>query len=740
MKRWPREHYGPALVVLACVAAFLGYFIQQGLVDRGDSLRTSFDFHSYFLPRFVLGSKELFAGHLPTWNRFEYGGLPLLATGQPAALYPPKALLFGLFAPQPALWIYFVLHYVALAGTFLLFLRQRGLTGVAAIVGTLVWVFSPPLLLSHFNPVRIANMVWMPLLLVLSERVAKEKGLAVFGALALVVALQLVAGYPEVTIDTALLVVLDVVMSYATRRVAEPPWRTLPRVGAAFVLGALTAGAQMFPLGELAAIAQRKSVTSAAVQPVRDLFSALTSTVPTLAPFVIVGLFVKRARPAAAGFALCMMMGEGGWLLLRRLPGFSMTRFPFVWAFVLVFYFAWLAAEAANVAARGEGVGVRARRAVLAIVFVFGLVTAVTFAVEAHGLVTGTVHSALVARYLGSPLAAFIGVVGAGLLATAAALTLRGRTPSWAWASAPAVLMLSHLAGFPYGNPTSPFTRPARQGLVATLHGDKAQIRGRALSLSDLLHGYEITDEIPSALGVEFSFLPYRHRLLLFRLKFLPIYATIEWDLLLRARGLLDAMDVELLTAHPSQVRAFYDVGFRPLRRSGNTMLFANDGHMGHAWVTRGVQRVAGDEAALAAVTSDAFDPRRWVILEAPTRHDYPSVDPGAPVPPLAERRRSATDVEFDVQLDRPGIFVHSETYYPGWVATVNGSPAPLLVGDYVLRAVELPAGRSTVRFEYRPASVRYGLLSSGLGLAIIASLFAMGWKRRRALARVAVS
>jgi hypothetical protein len=302
------------------------------------------------------------------------------------------------------------------------------------------------------------------------------------------------------------------------------------------------------------------------------------------------------------------------------------------------------------------------------------------------------------------------------------------------------VLTLSHLAGFPYGNPTSPFTRPARHGLVASLLGDRSAIRGRALSLPDLLHGYEITDEIPSALGVEFSFLPYRHRLLLFRLEFLPTFAAISWDLVLRARGFLDAMDVELLTAHPTQVRPFYDVGFRPLRRSGGTMLFANDGRLGHAWVNRGVQRVSGDEAALDAVTSGTFDPHRWVILEGPTRHTYPAVDPGLPVLPLAERRRSATDVEFDIELDRPGIFVHSETYYPGWVATVNGRPAPLMVGDYVLRAVELEAGRSTVRFEYRPASVRYGLISSGLGLSAIALLFFVEWKRRRALAPVAIS
>src|SRR5689334_20016437 len=108
MNRKAAELLVPALLVLLCIALFLGVFIRPGLVDQGrSSLATGFDFHSYFLPRFVLGSKEVFSGHLPLWNRFEYGGIPLLATAQPAALYPPKVLLFGLLGTQTALWTYF---------------------------------------------------------------------------------------------------------------------------------------------------------------------------------------------------------------------------------------------------------------------------------------------------------------------------------------------------------------------------------------------------------------------------------------------------------------------------------------------------------------------------------------------------------------------------------------------------------------------------------------------------------
>jgi len=54
--------------------------------NSDDNGRTGFDFYGYFLPKYVYGTEEVLAGRLPIWNRYEYSGIPFLATAQPAVL------------------------------------------------------------------------------------------------------------------------------------------------------------------------------------------------------------------------------------------------------------------------------------------------------------------------------------------------------------------------------------------------------------------------------------------------------------------------------------------------------------------------------------------------------------------------------------------------------------------------------------------------------------------------------
>src|SRR5690348_14647076 len=113
-----------AALTLACLAIYFGVFLPPALKDSGPaSVAIGFDLHSCFLPRFVYGSRELFHGRLPLWNPYEYGGVPFLATAQPAVFYPPKAILFAIFDENVAYWLFMGLHYLALAAGFLLFAR-----------------------------------------------------------------------------------------------------------------------------------------------------------------------------------------------------------------------------------------------------------------------------------------------------------------------------------------------------------------------------------------------------------------------------------------------------------------------------------------------------------------------------------------------------------------------------------------------------------------------------------------
>ncbi|MBE9471546.1 MAG: YfhO family protein [Chloroflexi bacterium] len=59
--------------------------------------------------------------------------------------------------------------------------------------------------------------------------------------------------------------------------------------------------------------------------------------------------------------------------------------------------------------------------------------------------------------------------------------------------------------------------------------------------------------------------------------------------------------------------------------------------------------------------------------------------------------------------MDTPGYLVLTDTWYPGWQATVDGKPAEVLQANYAFRAVYLAAGEHTVEMVYHPTSVLVG-------------------------------
>jgi hypothetical protein len=86
-------------------------------------------------------------------------------------------------------------------------------------------------------------------------------------------------------------------------------------------------------------------------------------------------------------------------------------------------------------------------------------------------------------------------------------------------------------------------------------------------------------------------------------------------------------------------------------------------------------------------------------------------------------------------------LLVMSETYYPGWQATVNGKAAKIYKVDGDLRGVIVPAGISRVDFRYRPRSVLIG--GSLTVLAFLGALLFWSFdewtERRRALQAAAL-
>src|SRR5262249_15849170 len=101
-------------------------------------------------------------------------------------------------------------------------------------------------------------------------------------------------------------------------------------------------------------------------------------------------------------------------------------------------------------------------------------------------------------------------------------------------------------------------------------------------------------------------------------------------------------------------------------------------------------------------------------------------------------RSDEAETLDLHVEASGRGFLFLSDQDYPGWEATVNGRPAPILRANYAFRLVEVPTGASEGRFRHRPASLRWGIgvsLATQDGLGFYAMRVRPSWRARTAVA-----
>jgi uncharacterized membrane protein YfhO len=72
----------------------------------------------------------------------------------------------------------------------------------------------------------------------------------------------------------------------------------------------------------------------------------------------------------------------------------------------------------------------------------------------------------------------------------------------------------------------------------------------------------------------------------------------------------------------------------------------------------------------------------------------------------------------------KEGFAVFSEMYYEnGWKATVDGNEVTIFQVNYVLRGLQIPAGKHTIEFKFEPQVVKTGstiALFSSIGMLLL--------------------
>ena len=84
----------------------------------------------------------------------------------------------------------------------------------------------------------------------------------------------------------------------------------------------------------------------------------------------------------------------------------------------------------------------------------------------------------------------------------------------------------------------------------------------------------------------------------------------------------------------------------------------------------------------------------------------------------------------WDIDLAQRGVVVWSESWHPGWRATIDGRPAEALRANHAFLAVQAPAGPHQLEWVFDPLTFKLGAGLSLIGLCAIGLLVWLGARR----------
>ena len=698
-------------------------------------------------------------GQLPLWNPYNGAGAPLIANYQSALFYPfhwPGLVL-------PLAWsmsVTAVLHLLIAGWGMWAFAGRLGLPVLGRGVSALAFGLTGYLVARLGTYPAISAAAWMPWVIWAVLGILMYKRPCDVGWLALLMGLQLLAGHAQTAWYSMLLAGLMALYWLARHRPSDG-WQRLAMVGAGVLLAAAVASIQLLPTVELLRTSQRSAgvdydfAMNVSYGPARTL-NFLSPNVfgnPGDGTYLTEGAFFEDAVYIGLLPLVSALAAGLGWLLRRfrrnldelpaqwsipfwlgialvafvfalgsntpvfpflfnHIPTFDLFQAPVRWHLWTVFALSVLAGIGTQSWGRGYRLFFGTRLAVA------GCIGAALLALFAVPALISTMEDPDTAQALEVLRRAMIitGLLGAG----AGALTLLqpdrdSRRYPW-WGLAVLAFVAVDLAWAAWGlNPTVPAAFYDRLDTVpageARAYWPEEAERAIVFDTHLLFEDYRVAAEGWQA----------------FRASEAPNLNLIDrWPLLnnfdpLRAGpfvAYLDLIESRLPQADNLLQAAFVDTVY-----NDEGQRVALDGPAARAWFVEAVCWHADDESLAAALADEGWQPERQAHLvgsgECPALPQ--ESDSVGQVVALEDR---ANALQIQVEAPTGGWLVLADTYYPGWTARVDGTPAEIARANLAFRAVEVPPGAQIVEFEYRPGWLLPGIFVSVAALVVMLALF----------------
>lgn len=161
-----------------------------------------------------------------------------------------------------------------------------------------------------------------------------------------------------------------------------------------------------------------------------------------------------------------------------------------------------------------------------------------------------------------------------------------------------------------------------------------------------------------------------------------------------------------------------------------------NPDAFGNAWFVRDVQWVNTPNEEIEAI-GDA-DLKTVAFMDTCWRNKVKGeVAMSQPAKIELTRYANPGNIFYESESEEAGLAVFSEVYYKTWRAFIDGEEVPVLRANYILRAIEIPAGKHTIEFRCKDellqkAQVVTIVASILIVLVILSILVVWGYKKSR--------
>ena len=175
-----------------------------------------------------------------------------------------------------------------------------------------------------------------------------------------------------------------------------------------------------------------------------------------------------------------------------------------------------------------------------------------------------------------------------------------------------------------------------------------------------------------------------------------------------KLRRYQDIIDVYLSNVNLSVVSMLNAKYIITQGEDGRETPMRNPGALGNAWYASSLSLASTPNDECSALGK--VDLSSTIVVGDDFKQFVSGFKPAAEGSSIRLTSYAPDVLTYQSQSTADGTVVFSEIYYPyGWKAYIDGKPAEIFRANYLLRAMNIPAGQHDIRMEFRPDSVRKG-------------------------------